>query len=227
MNKEKTLKLNTSLAGQTRNWLFGFGATMAAMLLFGSVVDGADKVKDTKEVNQLVYGNSKLLPEDKKDLAKDLSKNAVLVVIAFATIYAMVNGLRASKRENDDAIIRIARRYMMQMRKTNPELKKYDYILNNDMALYNIAAGVANMVPTEYSFSMGSYSDITRYRSENISGKNIAGLKAKNKAMESIISDLKEYTDRDPRFMDKLTTLVESSAKTFAFEKYMSNQKTR
>ena len=226
MKKESTLRLNNTLIGQSHNLMVGFAAFATLMAFIGSVFDGVDKVKTAKDINQLVYRSRKLSGDDRKDLAKDLAKNAVLCVIAFAIVWTLGGSFLASKRSNDAVAIRIARRYIIEMRKINPELKKYDSVLNNDMALHNIAAGVLNMMPPFSSIGIGSYYDIVRYYPEDFDSK-VGELRIKNKVIESLIEDLRGYTDSNPNFMKKLTALVESSAKTFSLEKYMSNQKVR
>jgi hypothetical protein len=115
---------------------------------------------------------------------------------------------------------------MLKMRNINPELKKYDHILNNEMALYNIACGVANMMPFGTIMEMGADWDALRYRSERVDTK-YDELRLKNVAIQSIVNDVRHVAKDNPEFMNKLVELVESSAKTFVLGKYMENQKVR
>lgn len=224
--KEKTFKLDATLLSQTHNLLIGFMAVVSLIAMGAGVAEGIDNVKTTKEINKAFYGKGKLSKENKKDLAKDLSQDALIFIVAFAVVCVTINALRSSKRYNDEAAIRVARRYMLQMRKTNPELKKYDYILNNQMALHNIAAGIANILPMSKTLGMGTYWDIVRYHADDFETKT-AELKHKNDVIQSVIDELKEVAEKDPQFMDKLKVLVDNSAKTFALDMYMTNQKTR
>ena len=225
-NNEKTFKLDATLLTQTRNLLIAFMAVMGLTVAGAGVAEGVNEVKTTKEANKGFYKTDKLSKNDKKDLAKDLAKDAFICIVGIAVMGTAINALRASKRYNDQAAARVARRYLIELRKSKPELKKYDYILNNEMALHNIAAGIANILPMSTTIGMGSYWDIVRHRLENTENKT-AELKQRNFGIEQVIKDLKDAADNDSQFMDKLVALVESSAKTFSLEKYMSNQKTR
>lgn len=222
---ESKFKLDASVAGQMRVLLLGFVAVVAPTLMMASVLDGVENVKDTKEFNKNLYGTDKLSSADKKNLANDLYKNAIVCVAAFALTIAMINALRAAKRMNDAAAIRAARSYLMKLRAKNPMLKKYDYILNNDMALYNIAVGVANMLPLSRVVWFGAYWDNFRFSAEHVSPELIDALK--HNVMAEFVDELQKCVEQTPHYMDKLTKLIDSSAKTFAFDKYMQNQQGR
>ena len=225
--KEKTFKLNSTLAGQTRALMTGMGTIMAATLMFASLAEGAARIQGAKEINKDLVGNETLNHRDKKDLAKDLAFNAVLFVAAFAIIWVSVKTLRNEKRNNDRAAIRVARRYLVEMRKVNPLLKKYDYILNNEMALYNIAAGITNKLSIPQTMGLGSYWDLFQSCSQNTSQKKVYELKVLNNIINLIVDELREFSETAPHFMGDLTALVDNSAKTFALDKYMASQKSR
>lgn len=220
--KENTLSLDATMFGQTRNLMIGFFMATALITMGGTAIETVDDIKTAKEFNKGLYGNSKLTKTDKRDLVN----NSVLFIAAFAIVCVTYNALRSSKRYNDAAAIRIARRYMLQMCKTNPELKKYDYILNNQMALHNIAAGIANILPMSETLDMGCYWEVLQRRLENTKSKTDE-LREENIAIQSVIKDLRGIADKDPKFIDKLKVLVDNSAKTFALDMYMTNQKTR
>lgn len=227
-NKENTLKLNATLLGHTRGLIIAFLAFASASSIGAVVVDSKDKVKMTNEFNAKYSEDSELTSKTRKELAKDLTKNAIIALVAFAVVVMTVNALRFSKRRNDQAAIKIARRYMMQLRKENPVLKKYDYILNNEMALHNIAAGVVNMLPMGETIVLGTYWDLLRYKSEYIKENNVgAKLKLQNNMIHSVINDIELILKDKPNFMDDMLVLVDNSAKTFALDKYMADQKVR
>lgn len=224
MKKEKKFALNSTLTFQSRNMLFGFVAFCAAFLATGGIVEGVDKVKTEKEFNAKFFGTEKLSKQDKKILTKDVSKDAILTIVALAVVYVMFATLRASKRRNDAAAIRVMRRYIVDMQKTNPELKKYSAVLNNDMALHNIAAGVANKLSISELSTIGGSWDLYHFDIESVEEGAIKDLRLKNKYIKEITDMLKEHAQKDPQFLPYLVKLVESSAKTFSLENYMARQ---
>lgn len=222
MKKESKTKLNMIPVLQTRNMLLGFVGFSAIMLALGGTMEAADRIKDNREFTKQHGVSKDVARETEKGVAKDI----ILVVVALAVSWAVANALRASKRNNDAAAIRVARRYIAQARAENPELKKYDYILNSEMALYNIAAGLVNITPVSLMGLAGEW-DVFHWNTEEVKSGSVRELKYKNKSIQYVIDTLKTCAQKDPQFMNKLTSLVESSAKTFALDKYMADQKVR
>lgn len=219
MKKEKKLKLNMIAGMQMRTLILAFFAFCSAMVAAGAVVEGADVIKTAREFNK----DGKLAREDRHDITGD----AVFLVAAFAVLTAIYGAGRATKRQNDVAAIRVARRFMMDMRKQNPVFKRYDYILNNGMALHNIAAGIANRLSPAEMLAIGGEWDTLRMLSEQVNPGSVEELRIKNNAIQSVANILKEHAERDPHFMGALVRLVDDSAKTFALRKYMQQQMSR
>lgn len=222
MKKANKFSLNSTVAFQTRNMLLGFVAFAATILAAGAVKEGVDEIKMGKET----YG-SVMSKQDKKDVAKDVTKDALLLVASLAVVYVMCATLRRSKKYNDDAVVRVARRYITQVMKEKPELKKYAGVLRNEKALQNIAAGIANKLSLEELMAAGSTWDMYRYDDERVDNGSVGELKLKNKHLQSVVDMLNEHAQQNPQFMPYLAKLVEDSTKTFSLEQYMTQQKVR
>lgn len=199
MKKESRLNLNMGVLGHTHTAMMGFLVAGFTMLGAGSVIDGVQNVKDANEFRAA----GEFDREDKKDLAGTLAFDTFLLVVAFAVVWTATKSLGNIKRQNDEKGIEFARRYLEQMRKTNPELAKYDYVLLNDSALSNIAAGLMNFFPVSEAFDLGCDWE---------------------KRTETVIKALKKYAEKDPQFMSQLVKLVDNSAKTFSLKQYMATQ---
>ena len=168
MKKQNNFNLNTTLAFQSRNIILAFAIFCTGMLAAGGVVESSNIIKSGKEIN-----GGKLDKEAKKDAAKDIA----VTVVALAVLYVLAKTMGASKRQNDVAAARAVRRYLMQVRKQNPLLRKYDYILNNEMALHNIAAGLANKMTSNELLALGGIADSLRIHSEDVKRGSVNDLK--------------------------------------------------
>ena len=197
--KESRLNLNMGVLGHSRTAMLGLVVVCSMMLGAGGVIDGVQNVKYAKEFRAA----GEFDREDKKDLAETLALDALLLVVAFAFAWTATKSLGIIKRQNDEKGIEFARRYLEQMRKTNPELVKYDYILLNNEALSNIAAGLMNFFSVSDAFDLGCDWE---------------------KRTETVVEALKKHAEKDPQFMSQLVKLVDNSAKTFSLKQYMANQ---
>ena len=218
MKKQNNFNLNTTLAFQSRNIILAFAIFCTGMLAAGGVVESSNIIKSGKEIN-----GGKLDKEAKKDAAKDIA----VTVVALAVLYVLAKTMGASKRQNDVAAARAVRRYLMQVRKQNPLLKKYDYILNNEMALHNIAAGLANKMTSNELLALGGIADSLRIHSEDVKRGSVNDLKQKSEAINDVIGVINALAERDPHFMGDLIRLVDDSAKTVSVAEYIANQKVR
>ena len=218
MKKQNKFNLNTTLAFQSRNIMLVFLIFCTGMLAAGGVIESSNIIKSGKEIN-----GGKLDKNSKKGVAKDI----VITIAALAVLYVLCKTMGASKRQNDVAAARAIRRYMMQVRKQNPLLKKYDYILNNEMALHNIAAGLANKMTSNELLALGGIADSLRIHSEDVKRGSVKDLKQKNEAINDVIGVINALAERDPHFMGDLIRLVDDSAQTVSVAEYMANQKVR
>ena len=218
MKKQNKFNLNTTLAFQSRNIMLAFAIFCTGMLAAGGVVESSNIIKSGKEIN-----GGKLDKEAKKDAAKDIA----VTVVALAVLYVLAKTMGASKRQNDVAAARAVRRYLMQVRKQNPLLKKYDYILNNEMALHNIAAGLANKMTSNELLALGGIADSLRIHSEDVKRGSVNDLKQKSEAINDVVAIIKACAERDPHFMGDLIRLVDDSAKTVSVAEYIASQKVR
>lgn len=227
MKKEKTFKLNAVLAGQTRNIMLAFLATLSTTIAATSGYRAVDNINTTKRTYRDATGNQELPKNAKKELARETTRYAVFAVVALALLVASCGAMRGTKRENDEAAVRIARRYVLQMRAKNPALKKYDYILNNEMAMHNIAAGLANKLSGNQLFEISDEWDWLRDISVRSNLGATGELRLKNRSIERVISKLDAIAKKDETFVSYLEKLMEDSAKTFALTKYMMKQMGR
>lgn len=223
MKAESKLKLNSITAFQTHSALYSF-VILSAMVVTGAGIHKTADIIKSKEKYQVKSGdNYKLNHQYKTEITKEL----LLVLVAFAVVFVCAKSISATKRYNDTAAVRAMRRYLIQLRKEIPELKKYDNVLNNEMALHNIAAGVANRLPFEELYEFSAEWDWVYAVGDGVIAKTVDELKIKNKALKFVIESLQKHAEKDPTFMEYLIELVGSSAKTFALDKYMPNQKVR
>ena len=223
MKKIERSGLTTILALQPRNALRGFFTLISVLALAGGVSNCVNNIKYDRELNEKLYGTRKLTKEDKKEMAPDVA----LIVVALAVISLMSMLFIGTNEENKDAAIRVARRYILQMRKKNPELKQYDHILRNNAAMLSIAKGVLNKLPSNELFALSIEREIISSYYGDVKYGSLADLKLKNEAIQRIVDYLKRYATYHKDFTDEAMRLIAENAKTFSLENYMVNQKVR